>query len=394
MSKTEKSQELATLRRNILVLTITEMISNTGWNMHGVIWQPYVLSLGATVSSLGTLTGAQTMLRAGTLLTTGRISDQIGRKRLMIVASVLSATGISLSILAAHWVLVIPSILLWGFAGAFWEPTFRSMIAESVENAKRGLTFGLMSLTWYLPGFYAPALAGYIAETYNSKTVLAILLVCELTSLAILSVFARDTLRNKRRFSLQSLSTIRQILKPSGDLRRFYLSAILNTLAFSMTMGTFYGMLIKTFSFSLLQLGILSNVFSIVTSLFHIPMGRLADRHGRKRFLLLSTAVQVAASAGFISSRDFTSFLLFNGLSGLAASIWNPAYMAYLSDAAPPEEIGRFFGDLAGLTSLFSFPAPIIGALLYENYGLQAPLTVSFLLYFITLLTLTRIRSR
>lgn len=393
MSREKKPRELFALRRNILVLTITEMISNTGWNMQAVVWQPYVLGLGASVSNLGMLTGTQTLLRSGTLLATGRMSDQIGRKRLMITASILSSTGIILSILAGYWILTIPTILLWGVAGAFWEPAFRSMIAESVQSTKRGETFGLMSLTWYLPGFYAPLLAGYIGETYSSRTVLAILLVLEVTSVTIIAAFARETLKNRVKLTLQSLDTIRQVLKPGANLSRFYLSAILNTLAFSMTMGTFYGMLTKTFSFTLLQLGILSNVFSIVTSVFHVPMGRLADRHGRKLFLLISTAVQVVASAGFIVSRDFTGFLVFNGLSGFATSIWNPAYMAYLSDVAPSEEIGRSFGDVAALTSLFSFPAPIIGALLYDSYGLQAPLMASFLLYLATLLTLAKTRK-
>ena len=394
MRRVDKFRELFALRGNILVLAMTEMISNTGWNMYGVVWQPHVLSLGATVSNLGSLTGVQTLLRSGTLLTTGRMSDHVGRKRLMMTASILSASGIVLSILAGYWVLVIPSILLWAVAGSFWEPAFRSIIAESVDNQRRGTAFSLMSLAWFLPGFYAPTLAGYIAERHGSRSVLAILLGCELSSFAILGAFVKETVKNRKRFHIQSLGSIRQALKPKADLSRFYAAAILNGFAMSLTMGIFYGMLTKTFSFTLLQLGILSNVSSMVTSLFQMPMGRLVDRYSRKRFLILSSGIQVMTSAGFILSGDFTGFLLFSGFSGLAASMWNPAWSAYLSDAAPPEEIGRFFGDLAGLISLFSFPAPILGALLYDNCGFQAPLLAGFLLYTATLLTLTKIKSR
>jgi len=43
------------LRGNFLPIVVLELVSNVGWSMFEVIWQPYVLSLGATVSILGAL---------------------------------------------------------------------------------------------------------------------------------------------------------------------------------------------------------------------------------------------------------------------------------------------------------------------------------------------------
>jgi hypothetical protein len=47
-------------------------------------------------------------------------------------------------------------------------------------------------------------------------------------------------------------------------------------------------------------------------------------------------------------------------------------------------ERGRHFGNLNGLKGLVGLPAPIIGALLYEHYGLNGAFTVSTLGLFVT----------
>ena len=150
----------------------------------------------------------------------------------------------------------------------------------------------------------------------------------------------------------------------------------------------------KTFDFTLFQLGILSNVFSVVVSTSQMPVGKLVDRYGRKRFLVLSSGVRTLAMGGYLVSGSFPSFLLFHGIFGFGESMWIPAYNAYLSNAVPDEERARFFGDLSGLMGLISFPAPILGALLYENWGFRAPILVSLLLSLLSFVSLTKVEER
>ena len=390
----ERFREFFALRGNLPALALSELASSTGWNMFGVIWQPYVLSLGATMPILGSLSGLETSLRSGLMLLTGRISDSVGRKSLQVIGYLLSVIAIVLSILAGYWTLLIPTILLWALGDALWEPAHTSMVAESVEKEKRGTAFSLTSLTWFLPGFYAPAIAGYLAEKLGVRPVLAVLLVTELSSLIIFAAYTRETLKRRRKFDLQSLSSIREVLRPKFGLLKFYAAVIIDRFAMAIGEGIFFGMLMKTFNFTLIQLGILSNAFCAVVSASQIPTGKLVDRYGRKRFLILSSGIRTLAVGGYLFSGNFPSFLLYHGLFGLGQSMWIPAYNAYLSSAVPDEERGKFFGDLSGLMGLTSFPAPILGALLYENYGFQASILASLILSLAALSTLTKVRER
>ena len=51
-----------------------------------------------------------------------------------------------------------------------------------------------------------------------------------------------------------------------------------------------------------------------------------------------------------------------------------------IANTVPENERGRVFGDLNGLRGLISFPAPILGALLFEKYGFQAPILANLIL--------------
>jgi len=104
--------------------------------------------------------------------------------------------------------------------------------------------------------------------------------------------------------------------------------------------------------------------------------------------------MRVIVFLGYLVSRDFLGFLLCQVSLALAVSMWIPAYNAYVSNAVPEEERGRVFGDLNGLMGLLSFPAPILGALLYESYGFKAPILVSLALTIPVILALTSIEER
>jgi len=381
MKLVERLRGLLGLRDNLPAMALSELISNTGWNMFEVIWQPYVLSLGATIPILGSLTGMETALRSGLQLVTGRISDRVGRKNPLVVSYALTLVGVFLSLLARSWIFLIPAIFLFSVSGALWEPIFPTMISESSERDERGTAFSLISLSWFLPGFYAPALAGYIAERYGARHVLGILLLTELSASIIFMMYIKETMKRRETLGLHRLfSSLREVLTPKFGLSRFYAVVIIDRFAWAIGEGIFIGMLLKTFHFTLIQIGILANAVSISAACSQMTMGKLVDRYGRRPLLIASGLIWSCVLGGYLISSDFPGFLICQVFLGLAISTWDPAMNSYLSNAVPEEERGRFFGDLNGLKGLVSFPAPILGAFLYEAYGFRAPVLASLVL--------------
>jgi MFS family permease len=131
----------------------------------------------------------------------------------------------------------------------------------------------------------------------------------------------------------------------------------------------------------------------ILKALFQLPAGKLVDKYGTKRVLLLSEIVGFVVLTGYLFSRGFQGFLISYGLYGLFTSLYNPAYLAYLSNAVPTEERARNIGDLNALKGIITFPAPAIGGLLYDKFGFQAPIQANLILLVVALLPLLAIEE-
>jgi Na+/melibiose symporter-like transporter len=113
----------------------------------------------------------------------------------------------------------------------------------------------------------------------------------------------------------------------------------------------------------------------LVPMLASIPLGRLADRHGRKKLLFAIAPLGYAANL----------FLVFAPVSGAGAWLslltygllfgFNSIGMALASSMAaeimPQAQMGRWIGVVGLFRGLLGIPAPVIGGLIWERVGPQ-----------------------
>jgi MFS family permease len=101
---------------------------------------------------------------------------------------------------------------------------------------------------------------------------------------------------------------------------------------------------------------------------FGIPVGRLADRVGRKRVIYLlaplwyASNLFLAFSPGPIALVLSAALLAFYNISTGATS-------AMTLELLPLEQQGRWGGLLSLFTGLVTIPAPIIGGLIWRELG-------------------------
>ncbi len=382
----DKLQDALCLRGNMPPLFLSSLIECTGWNMWSLVWQPFVLSLGGSTYIIGffnSLWGAiQSILQLGT----GGLADSLGRKKLVNAYYLFSIIGIGLTLIVDSWVYLIPSILLFAVADSLGEPAFTPLFAESVDEKRHGTAFSLLSLTWFLPGFYSQLLAGFLGDRVGVRQVLYITLALEILSLIVFAAFVKETLTEKKPVQLSGLFRgIRETLKPRGEMASFYAMSILDRFSWGLSGGIFVAMIYESFDFTLLQIGALTTVTSVTTAFALIPVGRLVDRHGSKESLMASVALSATMFLGFMSTDSYVAFLVLQVLKGLAIALWDPAHNAYLTNAVEESERGRFFGSLNGLKGILCFPASLIGAILYDAFGFSGTFTASLLISLLTL---------
>ena len=98
------------------------------------------------------------------------------------------------------------------------------------------------------------------------------------------------------------------------QIGRLYSSAIFGQLSLS---GAWVAILASR-RFSLAQIGFAETVFHIVSLLFEIPSGILADLFGRKKTLIISCLMRISADLAMIFSNNFAMVCLSIGLHALS----------------------------------------------------------------------------
>lgn len=90
------------------------------------------------------------------------------------------------------------------------------------------------------------------------------------------------------------------MFKIKKQISRLYFSSVLGNLSLT---GAWVAILASR-GFTLVEIGIAETIFHITSLIFEIPSGVLADVFGRKRMLIVSTVMRMAASVIMIMSND------------------------------------------------------------------------------------------
>lgn len=380
---TPSNQESASSRTsNLLVLTSRAMLYGLRENMVRAIWQPFVLSLGASVPLLGfleSLGGFWGIVPTAMQPLGGWISDRRGRKSLLVIGTAFSLSGLLVLVLAAwtrDWRWLLPGVVLTGLM-AIARPAADSITAESTTSDARGRAFGLLNTFYAASGVVAPTLGGFLAERYGFLSVLLIGTALETAILVVTASVLHETMHPEHRSTLvwsNFLSMIRGAFHPPPRLRSFYIAMTVDAIAFGTGVSILSGLLNKTYGFTPFQLGLLSSVSSMTWAASQWWVGHQVDKHGTVPFLILSEAISVVVMIGWVLSRSFAAFLAWHSVWGLALATWMPAFLAWIANSVTERQRAEEIGRLAAFRGLLAFPGPYVGGLLYNRFGFSGPI--------------------
>ena len=184
-----------------------------------------------------------------------------------------------------------------------------------------------------------------------------------------------DPSRAQRLDSRQIVSGFGQVFKNGPDVVRLMLVMGLMELPWTVA-GPFMPLYAHEFKGAdEFILGGISTASAIVPLLASIPLGRLADRHGRKRLLFAIAPLAYVANLCLIfAPTSGTGALVFLLLYGVLFG-FNSISMALTSSMAaeimPKNQMGRWIGIISLFRGLLGIPAPLIGGLIWEHIGPQ-----------------------
>ncbi len=326
------------------------------------------------------------VVKALSNLAAGRLSDQIGRKGLL-VAGWLAALPVPLVlILAPSWGWVVAANVLLGInQGLCWSTTVIMKI-DLVGPARRGLAMGLNEAAGYGAVALAAAGSGYLGATYGLRPWPFVPgMAFALAGLLLSALFVREShghARHEARLLAPSpaaavapatpparrraaqheatsdatpLPTFAEVLARTSWRDRSLSAVCQAGLVNNLNDGLAWGLLPLFFAaggLGLAQIGLLAGLYPGVWGAAQLATGTLSDRVGRKPLIVGGMWLQAGALILLPLTRGFTPWAGALVLLGLGTALVYPTFLAAVSDIAHPSwrasavGVYRFWRDL------------------------------------------------
>ena len=335
----------------------------------GVFVPPMLDDLGWQRASLGGAFSLYSMVYMGFSLVSGRLTDTLGPRRVIVFGGVMLGLGImATSQVSAQWQLY----LYYGIVAALGMSTAYipcNMTVVRWFNRQRGLALGIVSCGASCGILVVPTLSSYMITLTNWRVSL---LTLGASMFVLIIIAARFMVRDPELLGLQTdgketLTTDENLglSEVLNEATGWTLTEARSTLSFWLFLLTFAVILLTTTipfvhvpvfarDIGLSAIGgsmavSISGLFALIGS---ISLGTLSDRIGPKQAVLLSLCVQVVAFLIFLVAKDMVTLYLgaaaFGFFYGGIASLF-PALVGDLFGRAHAGAIGGFIFGGAGI---------------------------------------------
>jgi MFS family permease len=336
----------------------------------------YAVALGANPVQLGSIFSVGNALAALAAVPAGWIIDRYSLKKVLLGGTLLLLLAALCYAVAPHWVLLYAGMVFL-YTGIRVTCTSCTVIgARELVNEERATARGLCRTISSLVTLVAPILAAWLVFLSGGINVDGIrpLYYIQLGVfggiMALLVVFIREpppAVSTKARLRIADFA---EIFRGRPVLIRVLLMLALMDIPWSM-IKPYMPLYAHQFKGAEeVQLAGMAVAISIASLLFALPLGRMADRYGRKKLLFIIAPLSYLSN--FLLIRATGPMMLY--LSGLCFgfnSIATALAAAMASEIVPKEQLGRWIGLIGLIRGLVSIPCPLIAGLIWERIGPQ-----------------------
>lgn len=355
--------------RNILFTGLTSFLTDTSVKMIYSVMPMFLLSIGASKTSLSLIEGIAESTAALIKALSGFWSDKIGKnKPFMIIGYGLSTLIIPFYTLVISPVQVLVLRFIERFGKGIRTAPRDSLIAGSVENNETGRSFGLQKAMDNSGAIAGPLAAFALLSAFPENYRLIFLLagIPSVLGILVLVFGIRESRKNKT--DLFSKFGFRNF---PGKYYFFLLIIFIFTLgnstdALLMVKANEVG--IKVAFIPLVYL-----VTSVVSVLLSIPIGSLSDRIGKERLLFFGFLVYAVVYFGFGAAKHITLIVALFALYGLYSASTDGVQKALISDIVDKNKQGTGLGIYNALLGITLLPASLIAGVLYDKVNSSVP---------------------
>ncbi len=356
--------------------------------MFTVIYQPFILDLTESLFLTGIIVSIGSIMQFLPMPLVGRLSDKLGHKNTLILSIPVWILGLLSLVFANSNTLYL---LVFGIAMYFLGLTFNNINAQFLVSLNsgnsKGLMYGLVFTSYFIGsiGGNSFVIVGTGLDTQFYFMLFTILLLIE--GIIIFFFISNDIPE------IKVISQENAGLKDEEDkmwlkfiknrrMRAILIFFTLDIFIYGISLSIYNGGLNDFYHLTTDQISSIVIWMNITNMIFQIPAGRITDKLGKMKSLILSElfgfgffAFNIAASILWenLITEPLIPLLIFGHiLFALSIVFFIPSEQIILTDLGKSKK-AESYGVVTFVRGIGFIPTGIIGGLLIENVSYIAP---------------------
>jgi MFS family permease len=368
-----KLVDYLSLERNVSLASAAVFILALGEELWKKFLPKYLEALGATTGVIGLFGTAEDFFDAIYQYPGGWMADRLGRRRAFLIFVVLAALGYLTYLVSRSWPVVFVGLALTMAWQSMASPGIFALIADALPRERRAMGFTLQSILKRVPIVIAPVAGGVLISSLGVVNGIHVaLLITVGLALVTMILVSRINITVAASHNTGILGVWRTF---HTALKRLLISDVIIRTCEGMTGVITILYVTNVQHFTIKEYGTLVAVQMITSILVYIPAGKIADRVGRKPFVIATFVSFALFPLAIIAASSFALIVLAFVIGGLR-EIGEPARKAMIVDFARDNVRARSVGLYYLIRSLSITPAAAIGGLLW-SFAPQAPFIVA-----------------
>ncbi len=357
------------LERNVFFTGLTSFFTDTSTKLIYSIMPLFLLSIGASKTAISLIEGIAESTASLLKAFSGYWSDKIGKnKPFMLIGYGITALATPIYALAGKPFHVLLIRFFERIGKGLRTAPRDSLISGSVQNNETGKNFGFHKAMDNSGAIIGPLTAFLLLSLFplNYKHIFLIATIPALLGVLTIALFIKETKAQKNEnlpaFQLKQLP------------RKFYFFLVI---IFVFTLGNSADalLLVKTAETGIDKsyVPFVYMIFNSVSVFLAIPAGKLSDRIGREKLIIVGFLIYAVVYFLFGKFNSIGIFILLFVMYGFYSALTDGTQKALVSDMVNKELKGTGFGLYHAVLGVTLLPASLIAGTLYDKVNSNAP---------------------
>lgn len=357
------------LEKNAFFTGLTSFFTDTSTKMVYSVMPLFLLSIGASKTTISLIEGIAESTASLLKAISGYWSDKIGKnKPFMIIGYGITAIITPLYALARIPIQILFFRFFERIGKGLRAAPRDSLISGSIKKNEAGKTFGFQKAMDNSGAIVGPLIAFLLLSIFplNYSYIFLLATIPAILGVLTIIIFIKEAKAEKK----ETTNKISLKLLP----KKFYFFLII---IFVFTLGNSADalLLVKTSETGIDKsyIPFVYMIFNTVSVLLAIPIGKLSDRIGREKLIILGFLVYAIVYYFFGRFNSINIFIFLFMLYGFYSALTDGSQKAMISDIVSKDLKGTGFGIYHAVLGITLLPASLIAGLLYDKFNSNAP---------------------